>query len=160
MDIQIITRDGEPEYAVLPWAQYQALLKAAGINDTARRRSAACDNPDPILPGLDQLRSLREGKGIAIEALARTVGISPSYLAMIESGERLPDAAIRRSLAWELTVPGGGMNRERTHQSSTLGRIAGRAGSGAPSAPSIDLSSLAGTFAAADAGHANPDCRA
>ena len=108
MDIQIITREGEPEYAVLPWAQYQALLKAAGINQqpprVAPERQAA--SPDPVLPGLDQLRSLREGKGIAIEALARTVGISPSYLAMIESGERLPDAAIRRSLAWELTVPG------------------------------------------------------
>ena len=108
MDIQIITREGEPEYAVVPWAQYQALLKAAGINaqpapDALVRHAAA---PDQILPGLDQLRSLREGKGIAIEALARTVGISPSYLAMIESGERLPDAAIRRSLAWELTVPG------------------------------------------------------
>lgn len=108
MDIQIITREGEPEYAVVPWAQYQALLKAAGINeqpscDAPARRAAT---PDPILPGLDQLRSLREGKGIAIEVLARTVGISPSYLALIESGERLPDAAIRRSLAWELTVPG------------------------------------------------------
>ncbi|MDP0920010.1 transcriptional regulator, partial [Klebsiella pneumoniae] len=30
MDIQIISRNGEPEYAVLPWDQYQALLKAAG----------------------------------------------------------------------------------------------------------------------------------
>lgn len=108
MDIQIITREGEPEYAVLPWAQYQALLKAAGINEAPSRAAPApsATTQDPILPGLDQLRSLREGKGIAIEALARTVGISPSYLAMIESGERLPDAAIRRSLAWELTVPG------------------------------------------------------
>lgn len=108
MDIQIITREGEPEYAVLPWAQYQALLKAAGIDEAPSRPAAAplATPQDPILPGLDQLRSLREGKGIAIEALARTVGISPSYLAMIESGERLPDAAIRRSLAWELTVPG------------------------------------------------------
>ncbi|NUT77887.1 helix-turn-helix transcriptional regulator [Pseudomonas sp. C1C7] len=110
MDIQIITREGEPEYAVLPWAQYQALLKAAGINETPSHPAAApapqSTTQDPILPGLDQLRSLREGKGIAIEALARTVGISPSYLAMIESGERQPDAAIRRSLAWEMTVPG------------------------------------------------------
>ncbi|MET0777462.1 MAG: helix-turn-helix transcriptional regulator [Pseudomonas mandelii] len=108
MDIQIITREGEPEYAVLPWAQYQALLKAAGINQQPAPDTPARQAPssDPILPGLDQLRSLREGKGIAIEALARTVGISPSYLALIESGERLPDAAIRRSLAWELTVPG------------------------------------------------------
>ncbi|MCF4998277.1 helix-turn-helix domain-containing protein [Pseudomonas syringae] len=108
MDIQIITREGEPEYAVLPWAQYQALLKAAGINEALAPAAPtpSATSTDPILPGLDQLRSLREGKGIAIEALARTVGISPSYLAMIESGERLPDAAIRRSLAWELTVPG------------------------------------------------------
>jgi DNA-binding XRE family transcriptional regulator len=107
MDIQIITRDGEPEYAVLPWDQYQALLKAAGVNQApleATVRHAAA--PGQVLPGLDQLRNLREGKGIAIEALARTVGISPSYLAMIESGERQPDAAIKRSLAWELTVPG------------------------------------------------------
>ncbi|WP_347901452.1 helix-turn-helix transcriptional regulator [Pseudomonas purpurea] len=108
MDIQIIARDGEPEYAVLPWAQYQALLKAAGVNETPPRETSVrhAAAPGQVLPGLDQLKSLREGKGIAIEALARTVGISPSYLALIESGERLPDAAIRRSLAWELTVPG------------------------------------------------------
>ncbi|MEB0045294.1 MULTISPECIES: helix-turn-helix transcriptional regulator [unclassified Pseudomonas] len=108
MDIQIITREGEPEYAVLPWAQYQALLKAAGINEHPPRDATVRQavSPNQVLPGLEQLRSLREGKGIAIEALARTVGISPSYLALIESGERQPDAAIRRSLAWELTVPG------------------------------------------------------
>ena len=55
---------------------------------------------------LAQLRSLREAKGLAIETLARTVGISPSYLGLIESGERQPDAAIRRSLAWELGIAG------------------------------------------------------
>jgi len=108
MDIQIIARDGEPEYAVLPWAQYQALLKAAGMTDQPPREAVVhhAAVPEPALASLSQLRSLREAKGIAIEALARTVGISPSYLAMIESGERQPDAAIRRSLAWELTVPG------------------------------------------------------
>ena len=30
MGIQVISRDGQPEYAVVPWEQYQALLKAAG----------------------------------------------------------------------------------------------------------------------------------
>lgn len=30
MNVQVITRDGEAEYAVLPWAEYQALLAAAG----------------------------------------------------------------------------------------------------------------------------------
>lgn len=75
MDIQIITREGEPEYAVLPWAQYQALLKAAGIKQQPPRDATAppAAAPDQILPGLDQLRNLREGKGIAIEADRKSV---------------------------------------------------------------------------------------
>ncbi|WP_338523051.1 helix-turn-helix transcriptional regulator [Pseudomonas batumici] len=108
MDLQIITRDGEPEYAVLPWAQYQSLLKAAGLSSPQPSQSPPA-NPAPAadaLPAFEQLRSLREAKGLAVETLARTVGISPSYLGLIESGEREPDAAIRRSLAWELGVAG------------------------------------------------------
>ena len=107
MDIQIISRDGEPEYAVLPWDQYQALLKAAGQQQpVATPSSTAQVAPDQALRPLADLRGLREAKGLAIESLARTVGISPSYLGLIESGERQPDAAIRRSLAWELGVAG------------------------------------------------------
>lgn len=110
MDLQIIKRNGEPEYAVLSWASYQALLKAAGINDSVAPLATEAERqpsePAHALPGLDQLRGLREDKGLALEALARTVGISPSYLGMIEAGERLPDLAIRRSLAWELGVAG------------------------------------------------------
>ncbi|WLH70292.1 multiprotein-bridging factor 1 family protein [Pseudomonas sp. FP2309] len=107
MDIQIISRNGEPEYAVLPWDQYQALLKAAGQRSPAHTPSPATHAaPTQDLRPLSDLRSLRETKGLAIEALARTVGISPSYLGLIESGERQPDAAIRRSLAWELGIAG------------------------------------------------------
>lgn len=107
MDIQIISRDGEPEYAVLPWDQYQALLKAAGQQQPAPIPSSTAQViADQALRPLADLSSLREAKGLAIETLARTVGISPSYLGLIESGERQPDAAIRRSLAWELGVAG------------------------------------------------------
>ncbi|MFP3514863.1 helix-turn-helix transcriptional regulator [Pseudomonas sp. SIMBA_077] len=113
MDLQIIKRNGEPEYAVLSWASYQALLKAAGVHEAAAALTPSASQPEqalpePVhqLPGLDQLRGLRESKGLGLEALARTVGISPSYLGMIETGERLPDLAIRRSLAWELGIAG------------------------------------------------------
>jgi DNA-binding XRE family transcriptional regulator len=107
MGIQVISRDGQPEYAVVPWAEYQALLAAAG---------QVMPVPEPAAPGVvaseaghpafTELASLREAKGLEAHALARAVGISPAYLAMIESGERDPDAAIKRSLAWELGVPG------------------------------------------------------
>ena len=115
MDLQVISRDGEPEYAVLPWAQYQLLLKAAGISAGVSQPSDVSSTAQPVesssiassdLPGFDQLGRLRADKGVEASQLARAVGISLSYLELIERGERLPDAAIRRSLAWELGVPG------------------------------------------------------
>lgn len=105
MTVQIIARDGEPEYAVLPWADYQALLRAAGqLEPEARPTAPAASNS--VRPALIELARLREAKGLAAEDLARSVGISPHYLAMIERGERIPDAAIQRSLAWQLGVEG------------------------------------------------------
>lgn len=109
MGIQVISRDGQPEYAVVPWEHYQALLKAAGQPSEAIPAAATTTEAPAIpasLPALSELAVLREGKGLAIEQLARSVGISPVYLGLIESGEREPDAAIRRSLAWELGIPG------------------------------------------------------
>ena len=108
MDLQINKRNGEPEYAVLSWESYQTLLKTAGLKEQAAAPDPVPQTsaPEQVHPGFDQLRSLRENKGLALEVLARTVGISPSYLGMIETGERLPDLAIRRSLAWELGVAG------------------------------------------------------
>ena len=107
MGIQVISRDGQPEYAVVPWEQYQALLKAAGqapasIETNEAEPVAAAPN----VAALSELARLREAKGLAPEQLARSVGISPAYLGMIEAGERQPDAAILRSLAWHLGIAG------------------------------------------------------
>jgi DNA-binding transcriptional regulator YiaG len=107
MGIQVISRDGQPEYAVVPWEQYQALLKAAG-QAPAEAVTALEEQPaaSVSLPAFSEVAQIRQAKGIAAEQLARNVGVSPAYLAMIESGERQPDAAIRRALAWHLGVAG------------------------------------------------------
>ncbi|HDS1736790.1 helix-turn-helix transcriptional regulator [Pseudomonas sp. BP8] len=111
MGIQVISRDGQPEYAVVPWEQYQALLAAAGqppAGVSAKVQPAEADTPAPAvsLPALSELAQLREAKGLEPEALARSVGISPAYLAMIETGEREPGDPILRSLAWHLGIAG------------------------------------------------------
>ncbi|MFZ5933326.1 helix-turn-helix domain-containing protein [Pseudomonas sp. HS6-2] len=107
MGIQVISRDGQPEYAVVPWEQYQALLKTAGQTPAeVDVESAQQSSPAASLPAFSEVAQLRQAKGIAPEQLARNVGVSPAYLAMIESGERQPDAAIRRALAWHLGVAG------------------------------------------------------
>ncbi|WP_342247276.1 helix-turn-helix domain-containing protein [Pseudomonas sp. OTU5201] len=99
MSVQVIMRDGQAEYAVLPWAEYQALLRAAGQATTETAAGLA-------RTAIGQMKSLREAQGQSLEQLARAVGISPHYLGLIESGEREPDDAIKRGLARALGVSG------------------------------------------------------
>ncbi|WP_349571174.1 helix-turn-helix domain-containing protein [Azotobacter salinestris] len=99
-NVQMIMRDGQAEYAVLPWADYQALLQAAG---QAEEMSELPERPAAV-PALAELAALREAQNMSQEQLARAVGISPSYLGMIETGERQPDSAIRHALARALGI--------------------------------------------------------
>ncbi len=99
MNVQVIARDGKPEYAVLPWEQYQQLLKDAG------RDKPAVDAP-PVLANLRELKSLREQAALTLEDVAREAGISPHYLQMIESGEREVSDVLKRTLARALKVSG------------------------------------------------------
>lgn len=99
MNVQVITRDGKPEYAVLPWEQYQQLLKAAG----ADKPVAPVEQP---LALLRELKGLREKAGLSLADVAREAGISPHYLQMIESGEREASDVLKRTLARALKVPG------------------------------------------------------
>ncbi|WP_068825537.1 helix-turn-helix transcriptional regulator [Pseudomonas sp. BMS12] len=96
MSVQVIMREGAPEYAVLPWAEYQTLLQAAGQAPVADRAGVSAR--------FSQLSELREAKGMSQADLARAVGISPHYLGLFESGEREPDGAILRSLGRVLEV--------------------------------------------------------
>ncbi|MFT5781609.1 MAG: DNA-binding transcriptional regulator YiaG [Pseudomonas sp.] len=104
MNVQVISREGEPEYAVLPWAQYQALLKAAGISTNAPRENVA--KAPAQMAELGQMRALREGLNLSLEELARSVGISPHYLQQIENGQREAGDAILRPLARVLGIAG------------------------------------------------------
>jgi DNA-binding XRE family transcriptional regulator len=103
MSVQVISRDGEPEYAVLPWKEYKELVNAR--EQHLRQEAQALKS---ALPRIDQLQALREARGLAADQLARAVGISPAYLALIEKGERQPDTAIRRALALALEQTGWG----------------------------------------------------
>ncbi|SDJ92859.1 Helix-turn-helix [Pseudomonas delhiensis] len=93
MNVQVITRDGEAEYAVLPWADYQALLAAAGARAAQPPATVAT-----VAAPAASWRELREARGLSLESVAREVGISPSYLGMIESGEREASEAIEHGL--------------------------------------------------------------
>ena len=103
MSIQVIMRDGMPEYAVLPWDEYQALLGSGRSVSAAVPVGAGTSG---ALPKFNTLPVLREAEGLTLEALARSVGISPAYLNLIERGDREPGDVIRRAVARALEIEG------------------------------------------------------
>lgn len=103
MNVQVIERDGQPEYAVLAWAEYLQLLAEAGRRQP-ESRAAAEPAAGPVFE-LARLAEWREARGLSQEQLARAVGISLHYLGMIERGERQPDQAIGRALERHFARP-------------------------------------------------------
>ncbi len=96
MKVQVIEREGQPEYAVLAWSDYQQLLVEAGrAVNVPDEPAVAAESPAFSLASLAERRV---ACGLEPAQLAREVGISPHYLEMIERGERQPDGAVARAL--------------------------------------------------------------
>jgi DNA-binding XRE family transcriptional regulator len=117
MNIHTIDRDGKPEYVVLLWSDYQALLEAAedaidgGLLDAFRKKLAAGEDEtvpaavlDALLAGVSPVKVWREYRGLTQHALAAQAGISKAYLCQIEKGRREGAIKTLRSLAAALGV--------------------------------------------------------
>ena len=109
-DVQIIEKDGRPEYAVLPIEDYRRMTAAlvdaadAAAIDRALRADAAGETvPGPvvhaILDGATPLRAWRRHRGLT---LAAQTGVSKGYLSQIENGRKTGTLALFRRLAAEL----------------------------------------------------------
>jgi DNA-binding XRE family transcriptional regulator len=115
MNVQTINRDGKPEYVVLPWAEYQALLAAAedaidgALLDVFREKLASGDEEmvpsavvDALLEGASPVKGWREYRGLTQDALATQAGISKAYLCQIETGKRKGAIKTLRAIATAL----------------------------------------------------------
>lgn len=101
MSVQIIRKNGEPEYAVVPYGEYEALLqKAEALDDVAAFDRAVREleeQQDEVVPasiahrvvaGENPIKVWREYRGLSQTALAERSGLSQSYVAMLEGGSR------------------------------------------------------------------------
>lgn len=117
MNVQTIDRDGKPEYVVLPWADYQALLEAAedaidgALLDAFRKKLASGEDEtvpaavlDALLAGIHPVKVWREYRGLTQDTLAAQAGISKAYLCQIETGKRGGAIKTLRALATALGV--------------------------------------------------------
>jgi DNA-binding XRE family transcriptional regulator len=116
--VQIIEKDGIPEWAVIPFALYQKLRDKADLSDTARARGAgtkslgldARKKPLPtqvkqrLSRGENPVRVWRDHRGLTQQTLSSAVGISAAFLSQIESGKRIGSAGVLKNLAKALQV--------------------------------------------------------
>jgi DNA-binding XRE family transcriptional regulator len=106
---QIIEREGKPEYAVIPiaeWHRIEALLEEL---EDIRDLDAAQAKPDrrmipfevtsAILDGTSPIRAWREHRGLGQSDLARAAGIVETQLAEFEAGTRTPPPTALQKLA-------------------------------------------------------------
>ena len=114
MTAQLLKRDGQPEWAILPYDEYLRLLEAAEMQaDVESYDEAITDSEEETVPhevvqrlvaGESPLRIWREYRGLSQTVLARTAGITPAYLSQMESGSRQGTTRTLRKIAKALDV--------------------------------------------------------
>jgi predicted transcriptional regulator len=117
MSVQIIEKNGKPEWAIIPFKEYQklqeALEDAEDIRDIERSLKAIQEEKEitipgeitfAILEGTSPIRAWREYKNIKMNELSKKAGISPAYLSQIENNKRNPTIDTLKAIARELDI--------------------------------------------------------
>lgn len=118
MSVQIIEKSGKPEYAVIPYAEYQELLEMAqdarDIQDADAASAELLDGEDESIPSAiasrlvsgeeHPLKVWREYRGYTQEFLATEAGIGKSYISQIEAGTKTGSTKVLSALAKGLRV--------------------------------------------------------
>ena len=115
--IQIIERNGKPEWAVLPYEEYLKLIEQAELLEDIRdfdEINAAINRGeeelipaevvDAILDGKSPIKVWREYRGLTQQRLADMVGISKPYLSQLETGKRTGTTEVLSTIAEALNV--------------------------------------------------------
>ncbi len=116
MNIQIIERNGSPEWAVIPYEEYLRLVEEAEMLSDIRDYDAALEEIEQgeelvpsevvyaILDGENPIRVWREYRGYTQKELAESAGISKPYLSQIETGKRTGTTEVLSAIARALDL--------------------------------------------------------
>ena len=117
MSVQIIEKNGQPEWAVVPYEEYQRLVAEAemlqDIRDYDEAKLALASGAEELIPsevtyalldGENPIRVWREYRGLTQQQVAAEAGISKPYLSQLESGRRKGTAEVLAAVARALKV--------------------------------------------------------
>jgi DNA-binding XRE family transcriptional regulator len=116
MSVQIIEKNGRPEWVVVPYEEYQRLVAEAEMLQDVRdydEAKLAIANGEELIPsqvtyalldGENPLRVWREYRGLTQQQVAEAAGISKPYLSQLESGQRKGTTEVLQAVAKVLNV--------------------------------------------------------
>lgn len=117
MSAQIIEKNGQPEWAVVPYEEYQRLVAEAemlqDVRDYDEVKLALANGEEELIPGevtyalLDgenPIRVWRQYRGFTQQQVADKAGISKPYLSQLESGQRKGTTEVLAAIARALNV--------------------------------------------------------
>jgi DNA-binding XRE family transcriptional regulator len=117
MSIQVIERNGKPEWAVVPYETYLQLVEQAetleDIRDYDTAKTALEGGEEELIPsevvyalleGRNPIKVWREYRDLTQAQLAQAAGISVPYLSQLESGKRKGSTDILMSIAKALRL--------------------------------------------------------
>ncbi|VAW38315.1 Transcriptional regulator [hydrothermal vent metagenome] len=116
-NVQLILKEGKPEYAVMPYELYTQLVDDAEMlqdiidyNEAKARIESGEEELIPayvtfaIIDGENPVKVWREYRGLTQQQLAETAGISAAYLSQIETGKRAGKTAVLQAIARALNL--------------------------------------------------------
>ena len=112
--VQVIERDGEPAFYVVPADLWSVVREAIEDAEDAAAYAEAIAAGDGVtypaavahamMDGCHPVRAWRVHRGLTLQALADKAGVSKPYISQIEGGKRAGTAATIRKLARALGV--------------------------------------------------------
>jgi len=112
-NVQVIERDGVPEYAVMPYEEYEELVRLSEQMRDIQAYDAAMTDAGETVPhavmqrlvnGDSPLRVWREYRALTQATLAQKAGIDKTYLSQTGTGRKQGSVAALAQLASELSV--------------------------------------------------------
>ncbi|HEY5503637.1 MAG TPA: helix-turn-helix transcriptional regulator [Sedimentisphaerales bacterium] len=117
MSVQVIERNGQPEWAILPYEEYLQLVEQAetlqDIQDYDRIKAAVESGEEEVIPagvaftlavGESPVKVWREYRQLTQQQLAELVGMSVPFLSRIETAKRKTSMKTMVAIAKALRV--------------------------------------------------------
>ena len=101
MNVQVIEREGKPEWAILPYEDFLQLMEQA---ESGEEETVPSELAYTLIEGKNPIKAWREYRHLSQKQLADSAGISIPFLSQIESGKRKASISIMVRLAKALQV--------------------------------------------------------